>query len=806
MQVSYRWLQQYVDIDWTPEELAERLTMAGVEVDQIRYRAAGISNVLTGRIVELKPHPNADRLQVCLIDVGRAEPVTIVTAATNVFAGAVVPVALEGAQLPTGQTITLTDFRGVPSQGMLCSGDELGLEKKLVPPEMRDGIYILPPEVAPGQDIRQVMQLDDYVLELDLTPNRSDCLSMLGVAYEVAALNCQPLRLPARHELNYTATSELVTVSVSAPDLCPGFYGLIIEDVQVGPSPLWLQSALQAAGVRPINTLVDVTNYVMLELGQPLHAYDLDQLAGQQISARRATDGEQLTTLDGVERELDSEVLVIADAQRAIGIAGVMGGLETEVTPDTKRVLLEAAYFEQRGIRRTSRRLGLRSDASSRFDKGVDPARVKLALERAAALIEQLGCGRVLPTAVGTMQDLPLQQVISLRPQRVNQLLGTDLSADRILELLRRLQLEVDTTQEPWTVVAPSRRRDLQDEIDLVEEVARLAGLDQIPTTMMQGPTMRGGLTPRQQAVAALRQQLFAGGVDEVVTLSFINPQEVAAVVGESHPWRHSLEVANPLSVERSFMRTSLFFGLANVLAYNAARNQSDLAVFELARVFVSDQAATKLVQPAEPLRLGIMLSGEQQQGWQHGSRPYDFYYLKGLLETVLSPLAGDNLVWEATQEPFLHPGRAARILWQGQYLGLIGELHPDVLDYYDLRQRAVFAEVDLEVVLAAAGETPVFRGIPRFPAVQRDLAVIVPEEVTAAAVAQTIRAAAGPLLQELRLFDVYQGEQVAAGEKSLAYALLFQSDERTLQEAEVSEITRQIVRALEDNLSASLR
>lgn len=808
MQISYRWLENYVKIPWNAKELAEQLTLGGVAVDAVNYRGQQLSGVYTGLITELTPHPNADKLQVCQLDMGVTRPaLCIVTGATNVFVGAVVPVAVDGAQLPIGKGILEADFRGVLSQGMLCSADELGMEKKVVPPEMRDGIYILPTDVPLGRDIKEVMALDDYVLELDLTPNRSDCLSVLGTAFEVGALAARPVQQPPLRKLKQAASHPAISVTITdAADLCPGYLGLVVEAVEIGPSPLWMQNALQAADLRPINNLVDITNYILLELGQPLHAFDLDQLQGQSIIVRRAQAGEEIVTLDDSTRRLDPDMLVIADAQRSVAVAGVMGGSDTEVTAKTHRVFLESAIFQPQSIRRTSRRLGLRTDASSRFDKGVDPARAIMALERAAHLISELGCGIPEDTMVGALPVVSFEQRISLRPARVNQLLGTDISETEMIEILRRLGLSVDHTAVPWKVVAPSRRPDLVDEVDLVEEIARLHGYHQIPISTMSGLVLQGEMTPRQQMISRLRQSALGGGLTEVVCLSFINPKVIADVVGASHPWNQTLRLQNPLTQERSVMRPSLLFGLLDVLAYNSARQQLDLAIFELANVF-TPLAGGELRQPQEPLKLGLAAAGQAPADWQSVPIDYDFFFAKGQVEGLLQPYGVTSIDWQpTTQFAFLHPGRAATVSWQGVELGFVGELHPDTMDYYGLRKRTIVAELNLEPLLRQAGHVPLYQGMPRFPAVARDLAVTVDESIPANQVAACIREAAGELLAELRLFDVYQGEQVSSGKKSLAYSLVLQSQERTLLEEDMATLHSRVIAHLAKELGALLR
>lgn len=805
MQVSYNWLQQYIDIPWSPIELAEQLTMGGVEVDRITNRAEKLSGVVSGRIVRVEKHPNADKLLVCHIDIGLPQLVAIVTGATNVFEGAIVPTALAGAELPTGQQIELTDFRGVASAGMLCSALELGIDNKMVAPDLRDGIYILPDHVLPGEDIRAVLGLDDHVVQLELTPNRSDCLSLIGVAYEVAALTEQEIMWPKLQPLTCEVRHPEIRIDINAPDLCNTYLGLVVNNVRVGPSPLWMQNALQAAGMRPINNLVDITNYVLLELGQPLHAFDLDKLAGKQIDVRRAKPGEKIITLDGVTRSLVDSDLVIADADDAVALAGIMGSQKAEVTEATERVLLESAYFDYKSVRRSSRRLGLRTDASSRFDKGVDPGRIMIALQRVAQLLRELDCGEAELKAVGVPTTMPLKQKISLRPERVSQLLGVNIEQAEMRSLLERLGLTVNDQTTPWQVIAPSRRGDLQEEVDLIEEIARLYGFANIPHGQMHGPTIQGQLTDRQKAKRDIRQQLLGLGLTEVLTLSFTNPRQVAKVVGSEHPWTDGLMLANPLSNDRSMMRPSLLFGLLNVLAYNAARQEHDFAIFEVASVF-TQRPEQPLGQPLEPLHLGVACLGKQTHDWQSAGRPYDFFYMKGLLETILAANGFNELVWQKSDATFLHPGRSAAIYWQGKNLGYAGELHPQIAEQYGLRQRAVVAELTLEPILAQAGAIPLYSGIPRYPAVARDLAIVVEQNITAAEVARVIRKAAGDLLIDLQLFDVYQGDQIAGSRKSLAYALLFQSKERTLLDAEVSAVHQTIVDALATQLGAKLR
>lgn len=803
MQVSVDWLREYVPVTAGADELARQLTMGGVEVDRIVDRSHGMAGIVTGRIVELEPHPHADKLLLCRIDVGKQELVTIVTAAANVFIGAVVPTALAGAKLPTGQLITEQDFRGIVSAGMLCSGDELGIDKKLVAPDLREGIYVLPHEVEPGQDMAMVLGLGS-VLELDLTPNRSDCLSLLGVAYELAALTEQKITWPQLFPLSYQKKHPEIEIEIAAPDLCPGYLGLLIKDVKIGPSPLWMQNRLQSVGMRPINNIVDITNYVLMELGQPLHAFDLDKIEEQKICVRRAEANEEIRTLDEENRILDREDLVIADGRKAVAIAGVMGSQEAEVTMSTKNVLIESALFDYKSVRRTSRRLGLRTDASSRFDKGVDPGRVQKALERTAWLVASLGLGQPQKIAVGQVPPVA-GPTITLRPRRVEQILGMAIEKEEMLSFLARLGLEVDAAGETWQVAIPTRRPDLNLEIDLIEEIARFFGYNNIPAGKMQVPLMRGSLTEEQLAEQRLRRQLLGLGLTEILTLAFVDPREVARLVEPDHSWNQGLKLQNPLSVDRSFMRPSLLFGILNTLGYNNARQQQDMAIFEIANVFVTD-AANIGEQPDEILHLGLACMGEHSLGWQGPGLTYDFFYLKGIIETIYRSFGIDNLLWQRADTSFLHPKRSATIYLNDIDVGFIGELHPDVAITYGLKPGVIVAELSLNPLFANAVHTPTFKGIPKYPAIARDLAIVVDRSLSSSAVTKIIEEVAGDLLVDVNLFDVYQGEQIMDNKKSLAYSLVFQSMSGTLLDDEIADLHGQIVKELQVQVGARLR
>lgn len=803
MRVPYSWLQEFVAVDLPPKELADRLTMAGVPVENIVEPRGGLEGVVVGEILAIEDHPHAEHLVVCQVDVG-AKTLSLVTGAPNVRVGQKVAVALEGARLPGGREIRRATFRGVDSHGMLCSALELGLDSSLVAPEDREGILTLPPDAPLGEEVAGILGFKETVLELELTPNRGDCLSIQGVALEVAALTGAPWRREVhRLEEEGPPASGAVEVEIEAPDMCGRYVARIVRGVKVGPSPGWMQARLRACGVRPINNIVDVTNYVMLETGQPLHAFDYNLLRGKRIIVRRARPGERIVTLDGQERILDPRVLVIADAEGPVAVAGVMGGLETEVTPETEEILIEAAHFDGISVRRASRLLGLRSEASLRFERGVNIEGCGEAADLAAALMQALAGGRVGPGRVDRYVKKRKAVVINLRPERVNYLLGTELTAGEIRGLLERLHLKVEDG-DPMRVEIPAARGDLTQEVDLIEEVARLYGYDRIPVTIPPGVTAGEKKSARLRWEELGRETAASCGLAEVVTYSFINPKvwEVLRLPPD-HPWRRTVSLKNPLREEQSVLRTTLLPGLLEVAARNAHRKVLPVAVYELGRVFLPG----KKELPEEPLRLGGLVMGSLERGWSWPRQELDFYYLKGVVEEILGRVRLPEVRFEAdTAWPFLHPGRSAA-LWVGEVnLGFLGELHPDVLEAYGLPQRACVFEVDWEGALDLAGATPVYKPLPRFPAVERDLAVVVAEETAADRVREVIAGAGGETLRACRLFDVYRGEQIAPGFKSLAYALTFQRDDRTLTEEEVHAALGRIEEELAEKLGATLR
>ncbi len=805
MKVSYKWLQEFVDIDISPQELADRLTLAGVAVEGVTRLGVGVEKVLTGRIETISPHPNADKLTVTSVNVG-TEKLQIVTAATNVREGDVIPVAVEGAKLAGGLVIKRAKLRGVESRGMMCSGQELGIDPKTMPAEQAQGIMILPPGAQLGKDAKEVLGLDDTILELDLTPNRGDCLSIIGVAREVAVLLGRPFRPPAPSfpELGESIENQ-VRVDIEDTDLCRRFVGRLIKNARVGNSPLWMQQRLRSAGIRPISSIVDVTNYVMLELGQPMHAFDYDLLTNGHIIVRRAREGEKITSLDGAQRDLTTDMLCITDPSGPVAIAGVMGGLATEVTNKTVSILLESAFFNPVSVRKTSKALGLRSEASQRFEKGIDIGGCARAADRAAQLIIEMGAGEAV---AGMVDNIPVplaDRVIQFRPSRAGSVLGADITKNEAAGILASLRFTVQDAGENLLVTVPSHRVDVSQEVDLIEEVARIHGYNQIPDTLPYGQSTRGIKTKEQSLNAQVRDLLAESGLYEVMTYSFINSRVYDLMnLPPDSGLRNALKIQNPLSEERSVMRTMLLPCLLEILARNHNRRVQNGAVFELGRVFIP---RGENQQPEERATLAAAAMGRSAAGWNQPARDYDYYYLKGVLENLFSRLgAGPVNFLPETGSPSFHPGKTAFLEAGGTRLGVVGELHPDVLENYDLPEKVVAFELDLEQLIAVSGNTAGYSHLPKFPGIERDIAIIVKKSIPAADIISVIQKAGGRLLRSVSLFDVYQGEQVPEGMKSMAFALKFQAEDRTLTDAEVGERTEEISKALDQRLGAELR
>ncbi|SFS72661.1 phenylalanine--tRNA ligase subunit beta [Marininema halotolerans] len=806
MLVSYRWLQKYVDLkETTPAQLAEALTRGGIEVDVIENRDGGVEKVIVGEVVGMEPHPDADKLRVCSVDVGTDELLQIVCGAANVAPGQKVPVAIHGAKLPGGIKIKKSKLRGVPSQGMICSAKELGLPEKLLPKEQQEGILVLPDEAGIGTDVKEILGLNDHVLELDLTPNRSDCLSMTGVAYEVAALLDREVSLPQSKEAATKGEKPLELV-LDAEDDCPFYAAQVVEGLQVAPSPQWMQNILLASGIRPINNIVDITNYVMLEMGQPLHAFDYDQVTDGEIVVRRAHPGEQVVTLDGVTRACDAETLLITDGTQPIGIAGVMGGANSEVKETTTTLLLESAYFAPPSIRKAARKLGLRSEASSRFEKGVDPERIIPALNRAVELLGEYALGK--PASNVKTQSLggSNEVTVTLRHERLIGVLGVQIPEEAVQDIFRRLRFPMEKGDGVYHVQVPSRRPDISIEVDLIEEVARLYGYHRIPTTLPWGQQSPGVLTEEQRIRRIIRRTLQEVGLFEVLNYSLTSPARLSEVEFPLATGYRPIRLTMPMSDERKVLRTCLIPQLIETAEYNVHRREAGAQLFELGKIYLSDEK--KLTQlPEERWELAGLITGETlAKHWDQEAQSPDFFSVKGILEHLFLRLGVKDVSMRSARYKGWHPGRTAEILLDGTPIGLLGQLHPQVEEAHDLGETYAFQVAVAPIITKVEGVIPTARPLPRYPAVTRDLALVVDQEVPVAQLEATIREIGADLVESVTLFDMFTGAQIGEGKKNIAYALNYRAEERTLTDDEVNLRHDEIVAQLSTRFDAKLR
>ncbi|OES44179.1 phenylalanine--tRNA ligase subunit beta [Domibacillus iocasae] len=803
MFVSYKWLSQYVDIaDQTPEELAEKITRAGIEVEGVEMPAAQMKGIVVGYVKSREQHPNADKLSKCLVDVGEEEPVQIICGAKNVDAGQYVAVARTGAVLPGNFKIKRAKLRGEESNGMICSLSELGIESRLNPKEYAEGIFNFPNDVTPGEDALAALNRDDAILELSLTPNRSDALSMMGVAYEVAAILGRDVKLPEPNpnEAGEPA-SEAIQIRIDAPEDNPLYIARVVKNVKIGPSPLWMQTLLMNAGVRPHNNVVDITNYVLMEYGQPLHAFDLDRIRTGEIVVRRAEEGEKFVTLDDAERTLSADQLVITNGKEAVALAGVMGGANSEVNDHTVNVLIESAYFDGQIVRNASKAHGLRSEASARFEKGVDPSRVQAACDRAAELMAEYAGGTVLSGRVVAGEYAPEPKKVSITLDRLNTRLGTELQMGGVEDIFSRLKFETETKNDEITVTVPTRRGDITIPEDLTEEVARLYGYDHIPLTLPEGESLPGGLSPYQLGRRVVRRYLEGAGFNQAVTYSLTSEKRAAQFALEV---REPVALAMPMSEERAYLRESLLPHLVEAAAYNSARQMGSVALYETGSIYLNEG---KNVQPKEEERLAGIITGIWQEHlWQGEKKAADFFTVKGVIEGAAARLGlTDRLSFQkATPEGF-HPGRTAAVLFDEQPVGVIGQLHPSLAKEVDLKEAYLF-ELKLDVLLNAARVDLAYTPIPRFPSISRDIALVVDSTVEAALLETIIKEAGGSLLTNIHVFDVYEGDRMEAGKKSVAFALTYVNPDKTLTDDEVTAVHEKVLAALKEKANAELR
>lgn len=803
MLVSYKWLQDYVDLTGvTARELAEKITRSGIEVDGVEQLSKDIKGIVVGHVLECEKHPEADKLNKCLVDIGAEEPVQIICGAPNVAQGQKVAVATVGAVLPSNFKIKKAKLRGEESNGMICSLQELGIEGKLVAKEFAEGIYVFPGDTEVGAKAITLLNLDDEVLELDLTPNRADALSMLGMAYETAAILRQEVKLPeitAKASLEKAA--DYISIKIDAPEDNPLYTAKVIKNVKIGPSPLWMQTRLMSSGIRPHNNVVDITNYILLEYGQPLHAFDYDRFGSKEVVIRHAHEGETLTTLDDAERKLTTEQLVITNGTIPVALAGVMGGADSEVGSDTTTILLESAYFTGASIRSTSKYHSLRSEASSRYEKGVDPARVRPAAERAAQLIAELAGGEVLEGLIEADHLTLEPAVVSVTLEKINRVLGTHISEQEILDIFDRLKFAVTVEDETFTVTVPTRRGDITIEEDLLEEVARLYGYDNIPKTLPKGAATAGGLNKTQEKRRTTRSFLEGTGLYQATTYSLTSAKKAISFAIET---REPVKLAMPMSEERSHLRLSIIPQLLEVLSYNVARRHDSVALYEIGSVFLSQG---KDVQPEEREHIAGAITGLWVENeWQGEKKPVDFYVAKGILEGLFEKLGVEEAIeWQAAKQDGMHPGRTAEIILSGEVIGFIGQVHPQVQKELDLKNTYVF-EVKASALFNFEQPELQYIPIPRFPAITRDIALVVDKEINAGSLETIINDAGGKLLKKVHVFDLYEGERMEEGKKSIAFSLTYLDPEKTLTDEEVVRAHDKVLAAVREKAGAELR
>ncbi|GAA0483862.1 phenylalanine--tRNA ligase subunit beta [Salinibacillus aidingensis] len=809
MLLSLNWLKQYVDLDdISPDDLAEKITKGGIEVDGVEKLGEGLKNIVVGYVKSCEQHPDADKLNVCQVDVGEEE-LQIICGAPNVAAGQKVVVAKPGARLPGGMKIKKTKLRGEVSNGMICSLQELGVEQKFVQKEFEDGIFVLPEDAETGSDAVDLLNLNDTILDLDITPNRADSFSMIGMAYEVAAILDKDLHLPdVKAERTDESAADYVQVKVEDPDLNPYYGAYVVKNIQIGPSPLWMRNRLIAAGIRPINNVVDITNYVLMEYGQPLHAFDLDRFNSSEVVVRRARKGETMTTLDGEERDLQEDHLLITNGKEGMALAGVMGGADSEVKDDTTTVLVEAAYFNPLTVRKSSKDHGLRSESSIRFERGVDPERVKEAGLRACQLMEQYAGGEVLSGIAEFDEQKIEQSIVEFDAETINSRLGTDISVDEMKHILHRLRFSFEEKDAHFTVYAPSRRGDIQIVEDMLEEIARIYGYDNLPYTLPEGASNAGGLTKKQKLKRSIHRYMQSAGLNEAMTYSLTREENTAKFMDQTIRAQEpkAVKLAMPMSEAHSHLRLSILPELLSSLQYNLARRQQDVALYELGAIYVNTEENLSK-QPDEQLRLSAAITGTWvNQQWQKEVKAVDFYVLKGVAEGLLDTLHIQNASFEPLKMEEMHPGRTAAISVNGEHVGFIGQIHPAVQKEMDLTDTYVF-DLDADRLLEITMENEEsYEPIPRYPSVTQDLAFVVDEDTLARHMMDVIEQAGQPYLKDIQVFDIYQGEHMEEGKKSIAFNVRFQDPEATLKDEQVEKARKQIVDAVENSFQAELR
>lgn len=794
MKLPMSWLSDYTDISGvSPKEYADKITMSGSKVEGVENLGADIDKVVVGKVVKCEMHPDSDHLHVCMVDVGEDEPLQIVCGAPNVAEGQKVPVALNGSILPGGVKIKKGKLRGVVSNGMICSHEELGIEPSLLGYEPEYGILVLPEDAEIGSDVKDLFGLNENVVEFEITSNRPDCFSIIGLARETAATFRKPFGIP---QVSFNECggdiNDMIAVEILDKDKCKRYNARVVKNVKIGPSPAWMRERLEACGVRAINNIVDITNYVLLEYGQPMHAFDIRDIAGGKITIRRAEDGEQIQTLDGQDRKLINDDLVIADESGAIAIAGVMGGFNSEIKPDTTTVVFESAMFDAASVRLTAQRVGLRTEASSRYEKGLDYHNTVPAIERACQLVEMLGCGENVSGMIDVMGNTEGETKIAFRPDKINAFLGTDISESEMIRILTALEVKVDT--DTMTLIPPSFRPDLQAEADIAEEIARFHGYDVIPTTLLRGETTLGAKTGRQTAADIINETLTSQGMYEIYTYTFQSPSMLDKLhIPADSDLRNNVKIANPLGEDTSVMRTTMAGSMLEILSRNYNYRNKSAKLFELGKVY-RPNGAGELPDEPQVLMLGM-----------YGG--VDFYDIKGVCEELFEKLHIKNAEFEAVSDnPVYHPGRTAKIMIGGKYAGIIGEVHPAVLREFEIGTKAYIGELDFEVIYNAADSNVKYVPLTKYPAVTRDFSILIDKTTAVAEIEKVMKKAAGKLLSHLELSDVYTGEQIPSDKKSVMYKAEFKAPDRSLTGEEADNLHAKIVKALGTNLNAELR
>ena len=798
MNTALSWIKAYVpELSCTDQEYMDAMTLSGTKVEGYTRLDKNLEKIVVGQIEKIEKHPDADKLIVCQVNIGK-EVIQIVTGAPNVKEGDKVPVVLDGGKVAGGHdggplpeegiVIKAGKLRGVPSNGMMCSIEELGSSRDMYPEAPELGIYIFEDDVEVGADAVEALGLRDTVFEYEVTSNRVDCYSVIGIAREAAATFRKPFILPeVAVKGNGEKAEDYISVEVQDKELCPRYCARVCKNIKIGPSPKWMQRRLAASGIRPINNLVDITNYVMEEYGQPMHAYDLSTIAGNKIIVRRAKNGDVFQTLDGQERKLDEDVLMICDAEKEVGIAGIMGGENSKITDDVTTVLFEAATFNGANIRKSAKRVGLRTDASGKFEKGLDPHNAEAAINRACQLIEELGCGEVVSGIVDVKGELKEEVVLPFEPESYNKLLGTDVSEEEMLEIFKMIEVRYDA--EKKELIVPTFRQDILRQCDIAEEVARFYGYDKIPTTLPTGEATTGKLSFKLRIEQKARDIAEYCGFSQGMCYSFESPKVFdKLLLSADNPARKAITIANPLGEDFSIMRTLSLNGMLTSLATNYNRRNKNVRLYELGNIYLP-KALPLTELPEERMQFTLGMYGEG-----------DFFTMKGVLEEffecigmkkkpVYDPKANRN---------YLHPGRQANILYENKIIGYLGEVHPEVCDNYDLKTRAYVAVLDMPEILPFATFDRKYEGIAKYPAVLRDISMVVPKEVMAGQIEAMIAQRGGKILEDYRLFDIYEGDQIKKGYKSMAYSITFRALDRTLEEADVSGAMKKILNGLE--------